>query len=341
MSSWKSSGIGALALMLASCNGDLDPNAPAWQQVSTGALPARWGQVAVDDQRRDRMLVFGGDDGSASNAQLNDLWALELTALTWDRLHVQAGAAPSPRTDLASALDLLRDRWIIIGGRVGLGTSIGETWALDLKTLVWKELPQLPTARHDVPATSDGGRAWVFGGAGVLFQSLDDLWELDFATDTWTQLPDDGVRPPARGSSSLAYSSGSIYMFGGHDVAVVHRDAWRYDLAKKRWFQLEPGGAAVAVAHFGYATDPICNELFLSGGDNLDNFDVAFTDRLALGGSPRFARVHTSAMPPPRDHASLIVDGGHRRLVLLGGGSLGDGLGLRGDAWIYPLGACP
>ena len=78
-----------------------------------------------------------------------------------------------------------------------------------------------------------------------------------------------------------------------------------------------------------------------SGGDNLDNFDVAFTDRLTLGGSPAFARVHTSAMPPPRDHASLIVDGGHRRLVLLGGGSLGDGLGLRGDAWIYPLGACP
>jgi hypothetical protein len=287
------------------------------------------------------MLVFGGDDGSAENAQLGDLWSLDLGSLAWQRLHVAAGPAPSPRTDLAGVLDLERDRFIIIGGRVGLGTSIGETWALDLKSMSWRQLPDLPVARHDVPGTSDGGRAWVFGGAGVLFQSLDDLWELDYATDTWTQLPDDGVRPPARGSSSLAYHDGSIYLFGGHDVAVVHRDLWRYDLGKKRWFQLSPDGAPVAGAHFGYAVDPICSELFLSGGDNLDNFDLAFTDRLTLGGEPKFARVHTSAMPPPRDHASLIVDGGHRRLVLFGGGSLGDGLGLRGDAWIYQLGACP
>jgi N-acetylneuraminic acid mutarotase len=192
-----------------------------------------------------------------------------------------------------------------------------------------------------VPGTTDGGRAWVFGGAGALFQSLDDLWELDFTTDEWTQLPDDGVRPPARGSSSLAYHDGFIYMHGGHDVAMVHRDTWRYDLTSKRWSRLEPDGDSVAGAHFGYATDPICNELFLAGGDNLDNFDVAFTDRMTFGDSPAFARVRTSAMPPPRDHASLVVDGGHRRLVLFGGGSLGDGLGLRGDAWIYPLGACP
>jgi hypothetical protein len=298
VSSRTRSSIALLVFSLAGCNGDLDPNAPAWQQISTGAVPARWGHVAVDDQTRDRMLVFGGDDGSADHAQLGDLWALDLSALTWQQLHVAAGPAPSPRTDLAAVLDPLRDRLIVIGGRVGLGTSIGETWALDLKTLAWEQLPDLPIARHDVPGTTDGGRAWVFGGAGALFQSLDDLWELDFTTDRWSQLPDDGVRPPARGSSSLAYHDGAIYLHGGHDVAMVHRDTWRYDLTQKRWFELQPDGDSVAGAHFGYAADPICNELFLSGGDNLDNFDVAFTDRMTLDESPRFARVRTSAMPP-------------------------------------------
>jgi len=78
----------------------------------------------------------------------------------------------------------------------------------------------------------------------------------------------------------------------------------------------------------------------LTGGDNLDNFDVAFTDGVILGDNARFARLPTSKLPPARDHASSIIDSTRRKLIVFGGGSLGDGLGLLGDAWTYQLGGC-
>jgi Galactose oxidase, central domain/Kelch motif len=321
-------------LALAGCN-PLDPNAPAWHQVDASPLRGRWGHVAVVDESRDRMLVFGGED---NGTKLADLWALDLATLTWTQIDAPG---PGPRTDLAAVIDPLRDRLILIGGRVGLATSIDEIWALDLKSNQWTQLPSGPSARHDIQAVTDGTHAWVFGGAGSLFQSLDDLWEMDFATDSWRQLPAIDVRPKARTSAALAFFNGFVYLKGGHDVWHVTGDTWRYDLAAQSWSLVQATGGTAAGAHFGYAFDPVCSTLFVSGGDNLDNQNLAFTDALVLSGPPRFARLPSSTLPPPRDHPTLVFDSQRRRLLVYGGGSLGDGLSTRDDAWIYSLAGCP
>jgi len=310
---------------------------PPWQEIADRAIPARWGHAAVYDAKRDRMLVFAGQ--GADGKQRNDVWALDLASLQWQPVATTVG--PAPRSDLAAVLDPLGDRLIAVDGREGLLTSISETWALDLTTNVWSQLPTAPPARHDVPAATDGQHAWVFGGAGDFLQSLDDLWELDFATSTWTQLPDDGVRPIARGSSSFAYWNGALYLYGGHDVAFVRRDAWRYDLTLQQWRPLKFSGSSVAGAHFGYAFDPVCQALVLVGGDNLDNYDTSLSDGLVLGGPARMSKVVASPNPHPRDHPSLIIDEARHRLVLFGGGSIGDGLGTLGDGWTFQLDACP
>ena len=333
MKSWLRLGI----IGVVGCSDGLDPDAPAWSALSTDGVPARWGHVAVYDAARDRMLVFGGE---GSDGQRSDLWALDLASRSWSPVDAAPGPAPSPRTDLAGILDAPRDRLVLIGGRVGMATSIAEVWALDLASRQWSPLAAGPSARHDVSAATDGQRAWVFGGAGVLFQSLDDLWELDLATDTWRLLPDGGARPSARTSGAFVHDRGALYLYGGHDVSQVQRDGWRYDLAAGRWARLTPTGGSVAGAHFGVALDAACDTLLLSAGDNLDNYDTALTDGLVLGASPRFARLPTSVLPPPRDHATLVLDPSRRQLILYGGGSLGDGLGLRSDAWWYPLGRC-
>jgi hypothetical protein len=327
--------LAALAALTA-CQGALDPNGPAWTQVSTGDVPPRWGHTAVYDGKRDRMVVFGGD---SDQGQKNDLWALDLATLTWSQL--AAANPPGPRTDLAGVMDTLNDRLIIVGGRVGFVNSIDEVWAYSFADATWRQLPSGPSARHDVPGTSDGTHAFIFGGAGAFLQSLDDLWQLDLATDTWTVLPGGDVRPAARTSGALEYLAGSIYVSGGHDADKVQRDSWRYDLTAQRWIQLDVDGTYIAAAHFGHALDASCPALYVSGGDNLDNYDVAYTDVLSLGPSPKIELVGTANLPPPRDHPSMILDATRRRLVLYGGGTLGDGLGLLDDCWVLPLGACP
>jgi hypothetical protein len=330
------------------------PGAPAWTQIATDGATRRWGHTAQYDAARDRMLVFAGENASG---QLSDLLVFQLATGEWQRTDM--GPWVSPRSDLASAIDTVNDRLVIIGGRQGLITSIADVMAMDLATGAWIDLPQGPAPRHDIVAASDGAHAWVFGGVGALLHTLDDLWQLDFATDTWTELPQPEPRPPGRGSYALVYLAGGVYLVGGHDVTSVQRDAWRYDLAAQTWTQLTPSSSPAAWAHFGFALDDACARLVLTAGDNLDNEDTALTTGLALDGrdqcptgstaewrcgsidEPAFARVPTSNLPPPRDHTSLIADPTRRQLVLFGGGQLGDGLGTFGDAWTLPLEACP
>jgi N-acetylneuraminic acid mutarotase len=323
-----------LVLLLAACGG-LDPNAPAWRQLDTTGVPGHWGHVAIVDPTRERMVLFGGDGPSG---QSKDLWALDFATDKWSTL--EQGDGPGPRTDLAGFYDAPRDRLVIIGGRVGFAMSVDETWAFSFADATWKQLPPIGVARHDIPVATDGRKAWVFGGAGVLFQSLNDLWELDLETDTWTQVKEDGAKPSARTSGAFTFWHGALWLSGGHDVSSVQRDSWKYDLTTSQWTKLDVSGGSAAGAHFGVAFDERCGELVVSGGDNLDNEDTAFTDALDLS-QRAFHRVKTSNLPPARDHASLALDPLNRRYLLFGGGSLGDGLAIRTDAWALPAEDCP
>ncbi|HUJ60607.1 MAG TPA: kelch repeat-containing protein, partial [Kofleriaceae bacterium] len=316
---------------LSACAVPTTPGAPAWQAIDTAGIRGRWGQTAQYDARRDRMLVFGGQNDTG---QLADLLVLQLDTLAWQSTDMSPTIYG--RTDLASALDTLNDRLILIGGRIGLATSIPDVEAFDLETETWTALPQGPTPRHDITAASDGAHAWVFGGAGEFLQSLGDLWQLDFATDTWTQLPEPGDAPSARTSYALAYRAGALYLIGGHDTESVQRDAWRYDLAAQRWTELAIVSSPPAWAHFGDALDA-CGRVILEGGDNLDSEDTSLGTTFTLD-SATFAGLATSNLPPARDHPSMVFDSGRGQLVLYGGGTLGDGLGTLSDAWSFPLG---
>lgn len=308
---------------------------PAWERLPTEGLAPRWGQVALIDPARDRMLILGGEN---ERGALAEVLALDLGTLTWSEVATEN--TPLARTDFAAVLDAPRDRVIVIGGRQAFAGSVGETWALDLASGRWSPLPAGPSARHDISAASDGERVWVFGGAGAFLQSLEDFWELDLRTDTWRELPSD-VHPSARTSYATAYFDGSVWLHGGHDAITAFHDSWRFDVAEGRWEPLSVTGGSAAAAHFAHTVDPTCGALLMTGGDNLDNFDVAFTDALVFGEAPRFARVPASELPPPRDHASLALDPLRRRLILFGGGAAGDGLGTLSDAWIRPLEGCP
>lgn len=320
------------ALAIAGCAEE----GPPWARAGSGSPQPRWGQVGLVDASRDVMWVLGGENDRGA---LDEVLALDLQTLAWSE--VATTGTPPARTDFAALVDVDRDRIVTIGGRQGLTGSIEGVWALDLDTLQWTALPEGPEARHDVAAATDGARAWVFGGAGEFLQSLGDLWELDLATDTWRELPRAGDAPSARTSYALAYHDGALWLYGGHDALTAYHDAFRYDLTAERWERLSVAGAASAGAHFGQALDAECGRVILSGGDNLDNFNVAFTEALVLGAAPRFVRLPASVLPPPLDHPSLALDSVRRRLILFGGGTAGDGLGTRGELWIRELEPCP
>lgn len=321
-----------LLVLSLSCSSVLDADAPAWRKLAASGPSARWGHAAAIDAARERMLVFGGQSEAG---ELADLWSLDLATETWTLLDAPGG--PSHRVNPIAFVDAARDRMIVLGGRTGLGTLYDDAWALDLAHLTWTALPKGPGPRQRAHFAQTGDHAWVYGGEG-LFQVFGDLWQLDFATDTWQRLPDAGDVPPARTCGAMALDGNGLLVHGGHDVAIVRDGTWRYDLDARAWSQVSTQGSTAAGAHWAYATDAACGNVYLAGGDHVDNYDTALTDTLSLS-SRGFQKLRASALPDPHDHATLVFDAKRRDLVLFGG-TLGDGQSYLGGAWVYPVPAC-
>jgi hypothetical protein len=109
---------------------DLKPETPAWRQLNpTGTLPLeRRTLTSIFDPRRDRMVIFGGWDGTASpSAFRNDTWALSLSTPdgAWIEL-LPDGPMPSVRVAMSAAYDPRGDRMVLFGGWSG-STLLDDT----------------------------------------------------------------------------------------------------------------------------------------------------------------------------------------------------------------------
>src|SRR5258706_5273345 len=91
----------------------------------TGPTP-RAGHTGIYDPVRQRMIVFGGNDGALSN----QVWALSLSGPPAWTLLTPIGTPPSPREAHAAIYDPIGDRMIVFGGTDG--TLRNEVWSLSL-----------------------------------------------------------------------------------------------------------------------------------------------------------------------------------------------------------------
>jgi hypothetical protein len=102
---------------------------PVWTRLTpSGTLPSgRGNHSAIYDPVRDRMVVFGGSDGSFSN--FDDVWALSLAGTpTWMQL-TPSGTPPSARRGHSAIYDPVRERKVVFGGYSG--NYLSEVWALE------------------------------------------------------------------------------------------------------------------------------------------------------------------------------------------------------------------
>ena len=144
---------------------------PAWSpEIATGGpLVPRSGASLAVDPVRDRLLLFGGSNGSATT---NEVWQRPLSGGTaWTRL-VIGGTLPHQRSDAAMVYDPDGDRLLLYGGYdSGAGTNgyLGDLWTLSLAgTPHWTKLTpgDGPTPREGATLTwnSRNGCAYLVGG---------------------------------------------------------------------------------------------------------------------------------------------------------------------------------
>jgi galactose oxidase-like protein len=322
--------------------------APAWRQltVARGSPGVRTGHSMVLDQAGNRLLVMGGLRVTATSiSPLSDTWVLSLHEPTaWAQL-IPSGAHPALTPGHASAF-LPPDRVLIAGSSGGiLRLSPSPSWEPLFS------VGQLPPPRrsHAAVFDPDSGRLVIIGGyrdALRPYAYLNDAWTLDLSNGVrWDPVEVSGDRPAGRyGHTAIWDDAGHrVIVFGGSDDITNFSDVWELTTGPNAaWTQLHPTGTPPP-ARWGHSAiyDPNSRRMIVFGGQNgpgwVDFMDDAW--QLSLHPEPSWVRLDPSGpAPTTRSEHEAIYDPSHRRMVMYGGSSLGQGLS---EVWSLGLDGPP
>ncbi len=254
---------------------------PTWTRLIPAGTPpaARQLHSAVYDPVGDRMIVFGGRNGST---RYGDVWGLSLgDPPTWAQL-APSGTSPGLRWGHTAIPDTARGRMVVFGGSTGTGGFGGtnDTWALSLGAPpAWTQLGPagtLPMRRNGHVAIHDPvrDRMIVFGGQYLLGgpDYTNDPWALSLGeVPAWTELSptgEDAVPPRANTSGVYDPLRDRMVVFAGACMSCGHiyDDTWALewsttvsvqlalvsadavqDLVRLTWYAASGGGLAATV----------------------------------------------------------------------------------------------
>lgn len=241
-----------------------------------------------------RVILYGGKDDA--DFGMNETWSLDSAERRWTKLATK-GRTPPPSEDHTAIYDPNSHRMILFGGENG--PTSNKLWALDLKTITWKEITVSQGPRresHSAVYDSRGKRMVVFGGLDRTDSDLYDIWAFDL----------DPASPTFEKWQDLTVAAGRLP--GRIDHAAV------YDPVKNRMV-LHGGWTKVRRGLFG------------------DTWAFYFSE--TPGGQGRWERIQTGvAAPPPRRHAVPVHDPDRNLFFLIGG--LGPNRPLN-DVWVFDL----
>jgi hypothetical protein len=144
----------------------------------------RYGFHYAYDEETDRVVVFGGQDGSGNEAIAGDTWALELgrEPPAWVQLSASDPAA-SKRRNGAFAFDPVGHRLFVWGGTPDGRNSVKGLQALSFErgAEAWTDITTTsgPPSRTSALAIYDAPRARIVVGFGNDDAVYRDLWALD------------------------------------------------------------------------------------------------------------------------------------------------------------------
>jgi hypothetical protein len=296
---------------------------PHWSRLQpSGTLPsARGFHSAVYDTTADRMIVFGGSDGSAKN----DVWELSFAGNpTWTKL-TPSGTPPPPREWHVAVLDRARNRMLVHGGVNG-GTRLGDVWALSLgASPAWTQITAggaSPGGRSSHCALLDvaNDRMIVFAGLDGTGAATNSIWSLSLgATPTWSALAATGTPPTARYGASARYDKlrHRALFFGGGIGAPNTSETWALSLTGTPAWTLLPAPNPPQGRQFHTsAYDPFGDRLLVFGGSSGPVLSDTWALPLASPGASWIPLTGTRR----RGH-SAVYDPSRHRMVVFGGES--------------------
>jgi beta propeller repeat protein len=315
---------------------DLSSN--TWQEMNPepgGDNPlARFGHAMAFDTSKNKVLLFGGRNGS----YYNDTWFYDLTSNSWTLQN--PSTKPSERSGSPMVFDPINNKMVIFGGFDG--NYDDETWIYDTTYEKWLQksshiLPP-PRERHSMTYDSFYKKIVLFGGSHSSSPyRASDTWLFDIESNTWLEKKP-LVNPSARYGHSMVYDSSNkiTVLFGGWD-GTYDNETWIYYIFNNTWLKVRQGSTPGAdpSARYGHSMvyDSTNNLVILFGGKDSSgyNYDTWVYNSTANNWTKKRDGIPPSD-PDPRMYGDMVYDLNNTKTILFGGY---DGSNYMYDTWVY------
>lgn len=158
-------------------------------QPTTSPEPSA-GHRMVYDTKIDRIVLFGGDDGSHAS---QPIWLYDFNSNTWEQINYQGG--PKILWDHGFVYDDKADRFILYGGS---NAGSDETWVYDLNVNTWAKMQPTDNpgklSRLGMVYLRNLGKVFLFGGkiGSNSYSYVANTWIYDLNTNVWNEItPED------------------------------------------------------------------------------------------------------------------------------------------------------
>ena len=219
----------------------------------------------VYDSKRDKILMFGGNDYVRV---FNDLWEFDYESNTWRVL--DAENPPDPRQMHGLVYDAANDVVILYGGRRSDGGAYyNDTWAYNYETNSWRSLNpgQSPPMQDHVNLAYDvmHERTIFFGGEAGLGEAEIGTWAYDYKMNNWSELSIE--ISPTSDHSSFIYNPkmGNFLLFGNSTVGSS-METWIFDYASSSWTDMTSIPTPSYREHFSMVFNGDKDAFLLVGG---------------------------------------------------------------------------
>jgi len=311
--------VAVTVVFLASLTFAQPPNS-TWKKVVTANSPsARSGCVMFYDPASQKLVMFGGWDGSEYPT---DTWTFDGTNWT----QVQTATAPPGRAGASAALDSTLNQVIMYGGYDH--EYLNDTWMWDGVNMTWV---QATPAKTPHPVTGPmlftdplKGNVDEFGGwDGRRYQLTTWRW----VDDNWRkQFPK--AFPSARAAAVIGTNPAmkQTVVFGG--LAEVNPvNTWTFD--GKQWTQQFPANQPPQHLNVGTVYDPRFHGVVTFGG-----FIGEDANDMWLWDGSNWSQLFPKKSPPPREQMGMAFYDTQLETVVFGGLS---GNSLLNDTWVLKV----